>query len=179
MEDSALVQLLRFSPEDGLRQAITLYGGYAKAVALRILGQNRLQDVEEVLGDVYCSVWRNIDKYVPEKGSFKGWICTIARNLSIDCLRQTQLSAELPEALEFAPDFADAVAAKMNRYVVRETVDSLPEPEKTIFFRRYFFKSSVGEIAQELDMDYKAVENRLYRGKQKLRRELEERGVIL
>lgn len=179
MEDSALIERIRQSPEDGLREAIAAYGGYAKAVALRILGRDRTRDIEEVLADVFCTVWRQLDSFDPQKGSLKGWVCTIARNQAVDRLRREQPVVELPETLDFTPDFADTVAAQTNRRIVRETVEGLPEPDRTIFLRRYFLRDPVCRIAERLGMDYKAVENRLYRGKQRLRRELEERGVIL
>lgn len=179
MQDSELIELLRRRPEEGVCQAIAQYGGYAKAVAVHVLGRGRQQDIEEILGDVFCAVWQQTDRYNPEKGSFKGWICTITRNLSIDKLRREQPAEPLPDTLDFTPDFTDAVAAKTNRRIVRDTVTALPEPDRTIFYRRYFLRDSIGSIAQMLHMEYKAVENRLYRGKQRLRKELEERGVVL
>lgn len=179
MEDSALVTLIIQAPEDGLRHALALYGGYAKAVALHILGRDKAQDIEEVLADTFCSVWRNIARYDAGRGSFKAWICTITRNLAIDKLRAMTKTEELPETLDFTPDFADEVAAQTNRIIVRDTIESLPEPVRTIFYRRYFLRDGVARIATMLGMEYKAVENRLYRGKKQIRQALEERGVIL
>jgi len=44
------------------------------------------QDNEDLEQEVYVKVWQNADKY-QEKGSFKSWICTIAKNVSKDYLK--------------------------------------------------------------------------------------------
>lgn len=44
------------------------------------------QDNEDLEQEVYLRVWRNADKY-EERGSFKSWINTIAKNISKDYLK--------------------------------------------------------------------------------------------
>lgn len=44
------------------------------------------QDNEDLEQEVYLKVWKNADKY-EERGSFKSWINTIAKNISKDYLK--------------------------------------------------------------------------------------------
>ena len=182
MDDEELIALIRTAPERGLAEAIRLHGGAAKAVAIRMLGRDRPQDVEEALSDAFVRLWRNADSYRPQFGSFRGFLCAIARNCAIDLLRKKrpdQMEEGEEESLPFEPDFVDDIAAEHNRRVVRETVDALDEPDRAIFTRRYFLCESVDAIARGLGLDYKAVENRLYRGRRRMRDALLERGIIL
>ena len=41
------------------------------------------QDNEDLEQEVYIKVWKNADKY-EERGSFKSWINTVAKNVSKD-----------------------------------------------------------------------------------------------
>lgn len=44
------------------------------------------QDNEDLEQEVYLKVWKNADKY-EERGSFKSWINTVAKNVSKDYLK--------------------------------------------------------------------------------------------
>ena len=44
------------------------------------------QDNEDLEQEVYIKVWKNVDKY-EERGSFKSWINTVAKNVSKDYLK--------------------------------------------------------------------------------------------
>ena len=53
----------------------------------------------------------------------------------------------------------------------------MDEPDRSVFVLRYFYFFSVKDIALELDIDSKKVENILYRKKALLRKLLVERGI--
>jgi RNA polymerase sigma-70 factor (ECF subfamily) len=53
----------------------------------------------------------------------------------------------------------------------------LEEPDSEIFIRRYIFGEKTSAVASGLGMDAKAVENRLFRGKNKLKSILRKGGV--
>ena len=44
------------------------------------------QDNEDLEQEVYIKVWKNADKY-EERGTFKSWISTVAKNVSKDYLK--------------------------------------------------------------------------------------------
>ncbi|MBO5738540.1 sigma-70 family RNA polymerase sigma factor [bacterium] len=47
------------------------------------------QENEDLEQEVYIRAWKNLDKY-EEKGCFKSWICTVAKNISKDYLKSAQ-----------------------------------------------------------------------------------------
>ena len=87
-----------------------------------------------------------------------------------------ELTEELPGE---EADLTDQAAAQENARLLRQAVTELPPPDKEIFIRRYYLYETVNGIAARLGLPPKTVENKLCRGRQRLRRTLMERGVIL
>lgn len=77
-------------------------------IVLRILAER--QESEDVLQDVYVSVWRKAATFDPSKASPITWAATIARNRAIDRLRARPARAHVP--VEAAHDLADDAPAQ-------------------------------------------------------------------
>lgn len=56
-------------------------------------------------------------------------------------------------------------------------LENMKEPDKSVFLYRYFYGYKIADIAAILNLTIKQVENILYRGKERLRKDLQERGV--
>lgn len=72
---------------------------------IKMITKSENEDLEQ---EVYLKVWKNSDKYT-EKGSFKGWVNTIAKNVSKDYLklaynRKEQLTTEEDKTFENIKD---------------------------------------------------------------------------
>lgn len=166
--------------------AMEVCGQKVKWMVSRILGSDRKEDIEECVSDVFVKVWQNIADYDGEKGSLFSWICGIARHTAIDRLRKIAGKNTLPlsdfqeaEHLGVTPDFSDSIARKENMVILREAVHGMKQPDRNIFLLRYYYFLPVREIADKLGLTQKQVENRLRRGRERLKKELTERGVIL
>ena len=63
-------------------------------VAYRLLRRHGLQDADarEVMQELFMAVSRSIDRWDPakERGSFRGWLRRVARNLVINWLKQRE-----------------------------------------------------------------------------------------
>lgn len=83
-------------------------------VCLRIL--NDRGEAEDVLQDVYLTIWRKAAEFDPTRASPITWVATIARNRSIDRLRSrgSRDMRPLDEAFEVADsgDGADVMAER-------------------------------------------------------------------
>lgn len=177
MEDSKILLLLNSDPSEGLREAVKKYYAYAAAIARRVLG-GREQDVEECVTDAFVSVWRASQ----ESGirNLKGCIAYAVRNGAINrCkkLRREQSAdideLELPSEEDVVLDFEDTANARL----IQNLVYGMDEPDREIFVRKYFLMEPVRAIAGRLGLDDIQVKNRLYRGRQRLKKQLEERGA--
>lgn len=182
-KDRRLARLLKDDPAKGLELALGRFGGPVETVCAAVLGNDDPREVEEAVADSFLALWRELDRYDPER-PLSGWLYGIARRtaqnrrraLGRDAARGT-LPDDLPEEEEW--DLTDRTAARENARLLRGAVEELESPDREIFIRRYYLCQRVGEIAAGLELPEKTVENRLYRGKKKLRETLLERGVIL
>ena len=56
------------------------------------------------------------------------------------------------------------------KLALKNALDKLDKTEKLLFYRKYYYMQSLSQIAREMCMTERAVEGRLYRIKQKLRK---------
>lgn len=176
-----ILQLLLQYPEDGLRAAINRYGKTVHWIVRNILGRDA--EVEECVSEIFVRLWQSAARFDENRGvSLASWLYGIARHTALDYRRKTQHQANhLPiEELDLQLDLNldDMLAREQNASVLRHVVDGLPPPDREIFVYRYFLELSTKEIAARLNLSVKQVENKLYRGRQKLRRQLIEKGVV-
>ena len=73
-------------------------------VALRILGERG--EAEDVLQEVYMTVWRRAADFDSDRASPMTWLIAIARNRALDRLRASKVSRRM-EPIENAAEVAD------------------------------------------------------------------------
>lgn len=180
MKDQDLIRLLQKDPDSGLQAALREYGPLIKAVLVRILPRDP-RDVEECMADVLVALWRSAARLEQGATPLRPWLLVTARNCGIDryhSLRRhaalsldEELGQTLGELAEFdraASDAADLVGA---------LVAAMDPPDREIFLRKYYLMEPGREIAAALGMSEGAVNTRLSRGRERLRRQLQQRGV--
>lgn len=177
MNEKRILKALRRGDSAALAQIIDQYTPYVFAIVRNILSHALPQeDREELVSDVFCSLWYSRDKVEP--GKLKAYLAAIARNAARSRLRRLKLAEPLEDdLLELAlPGPEDGVLALELKAVCREAVDSLGQPDREIFQRRYFLYQKTEDIARDMGLGHAAVRSRLSRGRMKLRDYLEERG---
>ncbi len=85
---SLVLRLCDSADREAWVEFVSLY----EPVVYRLLRQHGLQvaDVQDVMQELFLSVSRSVDRWDPakERGSFRGWLRCVARNLVIDWLRK-------------------------------------------------------------------------------------------
>src|SRR5688500_7390530 len=82
---------------EGLGALELLYDRYrtiAYSVAYRITRDQSL--AEDVVQEAFLGVWRNADRYRPERGSVKTWLLAMVHHRAIDAIRRRKPVSELP-----------------------------------------------------------------------------------
>ena len=182
MDEKKLVDLLEKNPDKAISIIIEEYGRGVHTICKSILRGFSTSDVEEVEADAYYKLWKNrCSLWIDETHSLKSYLYAIARNTAIDRFRQKK-----PEALAFEDGLEEflidetcvedeAIGRIVNR-LLHEVIAGLGAPDCDVFFGKYYLFLKNREIAERLGLTEKKVENILYRGKEKLRKALVERG---
>ena len=171
MTDSQLLRQLRTDRAAGTEALLRQYGPLLRYVIGGILPDP--QDAEDCFSEVSLALWQKLERFDPEKGPLSGWLTAVARNTALNHLkarirREKHQSEEPAEVL--TPE--QEVLRKERAEQLRAAVTRLPEAERKLFYRRYYYLQPVSQIAVELGLSQRAVEGRLYRLRQRLRQEL-------
>ncbi|QHI97682.1 sigma-70 family RNA polymerase sigma factor [Xylophilus rhododendri] len=147
----------------GDRQALQgLYGAESRrllGMALRIV---RTRDrAEDVLHDAFVRIWQGAASFDAARGSARGWMYSVLRNVALDHARRQQRDVSLDEdATEAAEDAAalaehqDARSGAAERRLELGRLDDclalLPEARRDCILLAYLDGCTHGEIAERL-----------------------------
>jgi RNA polymerase sigma-70 factor, ECF subfamily len=136
-------------------------------------------DAEEVVQEVFLRLWRRAEQFDPERGSFKPWLLTVARNYIFDQLKRgahEQRLAALDGINELLADAANpetAVAevdwSQQRQAAMLVALRDLPAEQRRAIVLAYFGGMSQSAIAEQLGWPLGTVKKRLRLGLQKLR----------
>jgi RNA polymerase sigma-70 factor, ECF subfamily len=149
------------------------HGRALLAYATRLTGDAAA--AEDVVQETLIRVWRHPEVVTNGKGSTRGWLLTVARNLVTDRARaRAARPQEVPESPETPPvtrDHADQVVASMT---VLEAMDTLSDDHRGVLEEIYFHGRSLGEAATALGIPQGTVKSRSYYALRALREHLDE-----
>ena len=121
-------------------------------------------DADDVLQEVYLSAYRNFPG-LKNKGSFKSWIISIARNKCNDYFRTKAAQMEISiEELSQQELSAGRLGISVV-HTVRETLDRLGDKDKQILYLYFWKELPQTEIAKLLDIPVGTVKSRLHTAK--------------
>lgn len=183
MDDLQIIELYFSRAENAITETAAKYGAYLKYIAYNIL--KSLEDSEECTNDTYMKVWNSIPPQRPD--CFKAFIGRIARNTAINLYNkynaQKRRGSEvaLDEMAECIPDRnADKNSEdKEIRESLNAFLRSLPEENRKIFVRRYWYMSSVKEIAKDYKFSESKVKMTLLRTRTALKEHFAKEGISI
>lgn len=146
---------------------------------IRLITKHENEDLEQ---EVYIKAWKNADKY-EERGTFKSWISTIAKNVSKDYLKSagfknssntTSDDIVLATVKDFkqTPDIKTIAAERQTRII--EAIESLkPKLRETILLCE-IYGYTYEEAAKKLYCPLGTIKSRIYNAKKELAEKLED-----
>lgn len=176
MQEKNIIDAIKAGDEQAMQKIICRYSRLLWSIVGAVLSQvGTTEDMEECVADVFIDLWEHPQKYDESRGSLKAWLSVIARNKAIDRYRQKTKIQTIP--LEETVLAQMGVESEMeNREGLQEALAELTEEEKEILLRRYVYQQKPKEMAVALGLSVKQIENRLYRIKAKMRKQMEQEG---
>jgi RNA polymerase sigma-70 factor (ECF subfamily) len=169
---------------------VELYKDKIFHLAYRML--NNRHEAEDAVQETFLRVYTNLHRY-DETQKFSTWIFRIGTNLCIDRLRKRKnmtysLDAEMPDGegndyYAMLPGHEDTpekqVIVSETQQQIRDAIETLPVKYKSVVILRYLHDMSLQEIGDVLDMPVTTVKTRVHRGREFLRKKLEnEPGLV-
>lgn len=70
-----------------------------------------LPQAEDIVHDAFVNIWNRAGSYQPGKGSARGWIYTVARNLALNAVRDGAREVDVPDEAWATLDAETSLAA--------------------------------------------------------------------
>ena len=150
MHEQEVLALLRAGDERGAEALLRHYAPLMRYIIAPIVPD--AQDREECLSDAALRVWEKFGTYDRKKSC-----------------GSEELSGDLPSA---EPTPEERLLQQERRQALERALTALPQRDRLLFYRKYYYRQSTAQIAAELGTTERAVEGRLYRIKKALRKAL-------
>lgn len=185
MDDRTIVDLYWRRSEEAITQTDTKYGRYCYSIAYNILSNQ--EDAEESVSDTYMAAWNQLP---PNKPSvLSTFLGRITRNISISRWRsrsaQRRGGGEMTVTLNELEECVSNRQSIENDYIAKEALDvlngfleSLPDIDRVVFMRRYWYLDSIANIAASFGFSQGKVKSMLHRDRMKLKTLLQKEGYV-
>lgn len=176
MEDQKIIALYFARDEQAIAETEVRYGKLCRQIAMHILG-NRA-DAEECINDTYLKLWNSIPPEHPR--SLTAYIRRMIRNIAIDRYRTRRKALSHMDFDVVLEELAEVTPSDVSEDALREAVQgflrTLGDADRRLFLGRYWYATSVKELAKAWGMTPNAVSLRLYKTREKMKAYLSERG---
>ena len=159
--------------ETALEAIYDRWSALVHTYALRALQD--VHDAEEVTQQVFISAWRSRHTLTPSPAALPAWLIGIARHKVADVRAARARDARRSETAAAVPDVTEQSADEevAERLVVRQAVDELPDPRRTIVLLAFWEDLSHTEIAESVGLPLGTVKSHVRRGLIQLHQQLE------
>lgn len=181
-DDSEIMLRLAAGDDRALEVLMERWKGQLVSFLLRMT--NNLTLATDLAQETFVRLYLARERYRPS-GKFSTYLFTIASNLARNHFRfagrHPTVSLDEPagndvassrEAVDPARDAAEATTGKEREKEILTAIASLPEDQREAITLSLIDDFAIPEIAAMMGCNEKAVENKLYRGRQRLREKL-------
>jgi RNA polymerase sigma-70 factor (ECF subfamily) len=184
LTDEDLMQALRMGCNDALAVLFERHSALVFRIARAILRDDG--EAEETVQRVFLDVFKAVNQFNPDRGSFKTWLLQYAYHRSIDRRQHLQsnrfysrneLDDLMPAELFNGPGHLLCLPPQEVICLVEEVLAILESRQRRVIELTYFEGLTAGEIATKTGDSASSVRHSLYRGLAKLRSVLQETGT--
>lgn len=158
-----------------LERIINEYSSYIAIIINNMASTNLSnEDKEEIISEVFFILWKNKHKLDINK-SLSSYIAGITRNLVKEYLRKIKINVDISDYENSLYgydkiDFLDTNIQEIRH--IEKKLENMKKIDKTIFLDFYYSSKSIKDIAKEQKMSEFSVKQRLYRIRNKIKKEV-------
>ncbi len=177
--DADLLRRIAAGERDAVDDLYERFRRPAFSLARRILGDDTL--AEDVLQDVFLSVWRDPSAFDGERGSFSSWLMAMVHHKAVDAVRREEsqrrrqtiagddLVLQAPTATR---DVAEEAESRVVAAQVRSALGELPDAQREALTLAYYGGYTQREVAALTGAPLGTVKTRMLAGMRRLRQGL-------
>jgi RNA polymerase sigma-70 factor, ECF subfamily len=162
MRDSDVVVAVGSAEDAALRALFDQHAAPLMSYALRLTTGDRGR-AEDVVQETLLRAWKHSEAMVNQRGSVRGWLLTVARNIVTDRIRaKSSRPTEVAESPSTGPVAGDHAENVVNSMVVLDALDRLSTEHREVLVELYYRGRTVSEAAQVLGVPPGTVKSRSY-----------------
>ncbi len=181
-DDRQLIQRLKLKNPNAMEELITQYYNYV-AVIVDNISRNALttEDKEEVIANVFISIWNHSGNIDEKYQSLKPYIAATARNMTKNELRKntSYYKEDIEQYINISTgeNIENDIIKKMLTESIKICIDELPEEDRKFFIWFYYYGWTISDISQKTGRKESTIKSKLIRGRDKLKTIIEKRGI--
>ena len=159
VEDEVLIRRVAGGDDRALEGLYDRYAGLVYGTGTRYLGERGA--AEDLVQDVFLSIWRNAGTYDPSRASFSTWIYRITRNRATDLIRRRKSRVRTVDAGPSAePETPDPSGSLSRGFDVAAALARLTPNHREVLVLAYFEGLSQREISARTGIPLGTVKSR-------------------
>jgi RNA polymerase sigma-70 factor (ECF subfamily) len=186
MEDKEIIDLYWRRSENAISETENKYGRYCHTIAYNIL--HNMEDTEECVNDTYLKVWGVIPTLRPIV--FSAFIGKITRNIALNkyeyynakkrrCGEMEIAIEELQECIPDSNQVENIIDDMVLTEIINQFLSELSTEKRKVFMQRYWYLCSIKDIASNNLLTESKVKMILLRGRNDLKKRLEQEGIVI
>lgn len=172
--DRDLIERTAAGDTDAFSELYRRYAPAAYGLAARVLGEASL--AEEVLQEVFVSVWRRSSSYDPARGSLRSWVLAQIHHRAVDVVRREEAERRRSQAIVTDDRPEDPIGDVVEegwladrRALVREALVALPPDQRRVIELAYYGGLTQTQVASAMGIPLGTVKSRTLAAMRRLR----------
>jgi len=169
-QDGLLVDRLAAGDDDALKELFDRYSGFVLGLARRVTHNEQV--AEEVVQDVFASIWAKPQRFNASRGSLRAYLGVLTYSRAVDVVR-SDVRRRAREARCVAEDVdlranVDPLDASSTAEAVRNAIACLPDDQRLAVELAFFHGHTYREVATVLAIPEGTAKSRLRLAQAKL-----------
>ena len=179
--DAALIARIVAHDSGAVGELYDRHSGLLYGLILRIVRDR--SEADEVLQEVFVTVWNRAETYDAAAGSPVGWLVRIARNRAIDRLRANSVRRRALESVPFERQSPEHGNPETNAWLleqqraVGQALDAIPREQRELIEEAYYLGLTHSELAERHHLPLGTVKTRIRTGMLTMRQQLSQVSV--